>query len=94
MKPIRISISTPDMISWARTVSRAPPSTTSSMIRNQPAPTAAASGVLSARSASISERVRDPAGREPATMKTVAAKTSAQPERKPRKGWSVRPTQE
>ncbi len=90
----RIPNSTPDMISWARTVSRAPPSTTSSMRMNQAAPTTVDNAVLSARLWSKRDSVIDPAGSDPATMKMVAETTRAQPLMKPRKGCRVRPTQE
>jgi hypothetical protein len=62
--------------------------------RNQSAPTVVARAVLFARSSLNSERVSDPAGRDPATMKMVADTTSDQPLRKPSDGCSARPTQE
>lgn len=64
------------------------------MTTNHAAPTTVESAVLSARLSSNRARVIEPAGSEPATMKIVAEITSAQPLMNPRKGWSVRPTQE
>lgn len=90
----RMTSSIPDIRSWAWTVSLAPMSTTTSMARNQTAPTVAASAVLSAWEGATSSSVMALTGSEPATMKMVAETTRDQPLMKPRKGCSARPTQE
>ena len=89
----RIATSTPDMIHWARAVTRTPAITSATMTRNQTEPTSVTSPVLFAADALNRPSVTSPAGSEPATMKIVAEITSAQPAMKPRPGCSTRPTQ-
>src|SRR5947208_16956466 len=81
--------SMPVMIHCALAVTVTPAITRPTMTRNHRAPTVVAAPVLFARSSLNSDRVREPAGRAPATMKMVAETTRDQPERKPSDGCSA-----